>query len=258
MGQEVDQGRRNVLSATMLEMKNLIKLGVYVTLIMLQLDLKAQTVDWFTGGNTSLNPGTSFLGTTDGVPINFRTNNLLRMRLYPTQNSTINGYTVPTDGFLGLSGAANFLTGIGPFTRLHLADNSGAAIINAQQFAFRDWQRNGITFTGNADHGYIGQEHNGTDTTDMVILWSNDFGSGQFSPDHLSIRFMSNDLGAATGASSLRGFGGHAVLSIRQRACECGIGDHIGGNILDPTITELTEIMDVVDNILRGVSFKQA
>lgn len=106
-------------------------------------------------------------------PIQWWTDQLQWMMLNPLRQPTINTFTVETNGFLGLSGNANFFNSApGPFTRLHLADNDESQAINAQQFGFREWQRNGITFTGNADHGYIGQEHNGTDTTDMVILWS--------------------------------------------------------------------------------------
>ena len=83
------------------------------------------------------------LRTIPDLSIDFSTSDLLRARLCPVQTSTIGGFqNVNQHGFLGLSGHANFLNGVGPFTRLHLADNSGAAIINAQQFAFRPWQRN--------------------------------------------------------------------------------------------------------------------
>ena len=49
--------------------------------------------DWNTIGNNTLNPVTSFLGNTDGIPINFRTNNVLRMRL----NESLPGQPVEFD-----------------------------------------------------------------------------------------------------------------------------------------------------------------
>ena len=76
-------------------MKQYVMFGALMVLTCHQQKVCGQTVDWFTGGNNGLNPGTSFLGNTDGVPINFRTNNLLRMRL----NNTMS-YTRPLQGLL--------------------------------------------------------------------------------------------------------------------------------------------------------------
>jgi hypothetical protein len=167
--------------------------------------------------NFPASPGTDYVGWDNSTtvplmirhdanqPIQWFTNALRRMQLYQTLNNvSLNGFNgLDHSGYLGLSGNPAFFNLSLPFSRLHLADTATAAIINAQTFGFRDWQRNGITFTGNGDHGYFGQEHNGRDTTDMVLSWSNDFGSGQFSPDHLSIRFLSNRNSAASGAGSL-------------------------------------------------------
>ena len=90
-------------------------------------------------------------------PIDFFTNALQRMRLNPTQNNTINGFSVPTDGFLGLgpNALATNTAPLLPWTRLHLHDNvlTGNAIANG----FRPWMRNGITMTGNNDQMYVGQ-----------------------------------------------------------------------------------------------------
>ncbi len=162
----------------MLPMKQQLKYGVLLTLIGLQLQLNAQTVDWFTGGNTGLNPTTSFLGTINGVPINFRTNNLLRMRLNHTLSNSINGFpAAPRNGFLGLAGRPDFWTAggsVGPFSRLHLSDDVGTntALIYAQQIGYRPWMRNGITFTTNSDQMYIGHKvESGTDQTSAVIQW---------------------------------------------------------------------------------------
>lgn len=194
------------------------------------------------------------LRTIPDLSIDFSTSDLLRARLCPVQTSTIGSFqNVNQHGFLGLSGHANFLNGVGPFTRLHLADNSGAAIINAQQFAFRPWQRNGITFTGNADHGYIGQKHNGTDTTDMVIQWSNDSGLGQFAPDHLTFRFATrNDVTRQTGAFSLEGLEAMRMYPLNDSSAHVGVGDfwratfNNGGSIVEPS-----ERLDVLDGRLR-------
>ncbi len=42
--------------------------------------------------------------------------------------------------------------------------------------------RNGVTFTGNLDHGYIGQNYGDEDYTDMVIQWSDNPGNYFFLP----------------------------------------------------------------------------
>ncbi len=104
-------------------MKRYIVFGALMVLMIGQHKVLGQTVDWFTGGNTGLNSTTSFLGTTDGVPINFRTNNLRRMRLINTLSTIINGFpTAPRDGFLLLSTRQDAYTNAlsrAPFTRLH-------------------------------------------------------------------------------------------------------------------------------------------
>jgi len=79
--------------------------------------------------------------------------------------------SVPANGFTLLGeDAAEFKNGgaPGPYTMLHLA----AATDNAQQLSYRPWQRNGITFTGNANHGYVGQKGKEPDYTDMIVHWS--------------------------------------------------------------------------------------
>jgi hypothetical protein len=153
-------------------MKRSLIAGVLFTLSALQLAVNGQTVDWFTGGNTSLDPATSFLGTTDGVPINLRTNNLLRARLNNTTSYVISnpffGLQV-SDGYLGLSPNNTLWTSApGPFSRLHLHDG----LTGVLQSGYRTWMRNGVTFTGNRDHGYMGQRYYDEDQTDMVIQWS--------------------------------------------------------------------------------------
>jgi hypothetical protein len=59
-----------------------------------------------------------------GLDLDFRTNNVDRMRLMETGNSTINGYTVPVGGHLGLSLDPTFFgTGVSgrqPCSLLHL------------------------------------------------------------------------------------------------------------------------------------------
>jgi hypothetical protein len=201
-------------------------------------------VDWNTAGNT-INTNEWFgaaLGSTIPLrietranqPIEWYTGTFLRMRLNQFQNPTINGFNVPAHGFLGLSGNANFFTGVGPFSRLHLADNESNLLVNAQQWGYRLWQRNGITFTGNGDHSYIGQKYNGLDNTDLVLLWSNDPGAGQFAPDRLTIRFASAFDGAPSGATSDECLEAARFFPVDNTQVNFGLGDFFAGNLLDP------------------------
>lgn len=216
-------------------------------------------------GNNPGTPGTDYVGWDNSTtvplmirhnanqPIQWFTDAVRRMQLYQTLPAiSLNGFTgLNHSGYLGLSGNPAFFNTSLPFSRLHLADTTAAPIINAQQFGFRPWQRNGITFTGNGDHGYFGQEHNGRDTTDMVLSWSNDFGSGQFSPDHLSIRFLSNHTGAASGASSLKGLEAMRFFPVDRDRVHVGIGDWFAGNLANPNVTEPAEMLDVLTGRVR-------
>jgi hypothetical protein len=48
---------------------------------------------WMETGNSGFNENTNFLGNTDNVGLSFRTHDIMRMRLYRSQSSTINGFT---------------------------------------------------------------------------------------------------------------------------------------------------------------------
>lgn len=109
-------------------------------------------------------------------PIDFSTADRLRAHINESTSYPIG--VAPTDarnGYMLLSGQPDFWnTQKGPFTRLHLVDDVGgvAPIVYAQNIGFRNWMRNGITFTGNSDQAYIGQKYKGSDNTDFVIQWS--------------------------------------------------------------------------------------
>jgi hypothetical protein len=115
-------------------------------------------------------------------PIDWYTNAIHRLRLYPDQTTNLpvfGGGTVPVvqNGYLGLSGTPGFFTpaGLGPFSRLHLADEDPGGIgtyFYNQPWGYRSWMKNGVTFTGNRDQGYVGQRYYGEDETDFVIQWS--------------------------------------------------------------------------------------
>ncbi|WKZ65000.1 MAG: hypothetical protein QY325_09515 [Flavobacteriales bacterium] len=106
-------------------------------------------------------------------PIDFYTSAIHRMRLNPSWTTTIGAFP-PQDasGYLGLCPTGTIWNGNpGPFSRLHLSDGT-----TPQQGSHRPWMRNGVTLTGNRDHGYLGQKANGADNTDMVLHWSDNPG----------------------------------------------------------------------------------
>lgn len=204
-------------------------------------------IEWhaFPGGNT-IN-GTEYLGanasstvplllkTVANQPIDFSTADLFRARInekisYASLNSFQNidasGFMLvtPDDGFLGQVPK-------GPFSRLHLAE--GGPTGNAQQWGYRPWQRNGITFTGNHDQGYMGQKYGEEDQTDMVIQWSDNPGFSK--ADRLRMIFTSMyQQGAGTGMNSLEGLEGMRLWPKNEKEVNVGIGDFFAGGD-DPT-----------------------
>lgn len=167
-----------------------------------------QTPDWNTGGN---NLGqTGILGNNFNFDILFQTDGINRMQLMETGNTTIDGYTVPYDGHLGLSITPSFFgtTGAGraPFSLLHL-NGEGNSVFGPQDLGYRDWMRPGITFTHNADLMYIGPRRNedsSSDVTDAVIAWSdNDQPGGGVGPDVLRFLFTSSGNGTTAISSNV-------------------------------------------------------
>jgi hypothetical protein len=197
----------------------------------------------------------NYIGTNDNVPLNFRTDSLFRMRLYQTGIININTFQVPNSGFLGISGRPSFFTNTpGPFSRLHLVDSIGNnnANIYAQSGSFRPWQRNGVTFTGNADHGYIGQKFNTLDRTDMVVHWANDWGAGQFAPDYLRFIFTGGyDSTQQTGARSLEGAEAMRLYPVNDTSIFVGVGDFFKATVDSGFNVRPNERLDVLDGRVR-------
>ena len=213
----------------------------------LSLWVSAQSAEWLTSGNTGQHPVNDFLGNTDAIPMNIRTQDILRFRLLPDANYAIGLFPPQVkDGSLLLGGDVDSFYangGPGPFSALHLVHPNTS---NAQARGFRPWMQNGITFTGNSDLGYIGQKYKVdgegdpiADQTDMVVNWSNDH-TDQWGPDHLSFRFTSNwSSGSSAGFRSLEGLEGMRLLPVDSTQINVGIGDFVAG------LDEPTERLDV-------------
>jgi len=116
-------------------------------------------------------------------PIEWYTNAIRRMRLQQDTTYTIGSFASQVkNGSLLLSPDVDqfYNNGApGPYSLLHLAAANGAA----QEDSYRPWMDVGVTFTGNKDHGYVGQKPDGSDYTDMVAHWSDNPG------EHLKDRF---------------------------------------------------------------------
>lgn len=83
-------------------MKSKLNLSVLVVILLLSISTYCQTPWYLTGNNIA---STNYFGTNNNFPIDFRTNNINRMRLMQNGSATINGgaQTVNYNGFLGLS-----------------------------------------------------------------------------------------------------------------------------------------------------------
>jgi len=166
-------------------------------------------------------------------PIDFWTSQSFRARINPQITYGLLGSftNVPADGFALITPNASFLGAAkGPFTRLHLADGGAG---NTQDLAFRRWMSNGFTFTGNLDHGYIGQKYGDEDYTDMVIQWSDN--PGNYRMDRMRFLFTSGyDENANTGALSKEGLEGMRLWPVDYHNVHVGVGDFYADGT-DPT-----------------------
>lgn len=157
-------------------------------------------------------------------PIDFYTTGRFRARINPVRTLSINGFiNIPTTGFMLISPDFTFLAARKtPYSRLHLAEGVQS---NASPWGYRDWQRNGITFTGNDDHGYIGHKYKGPDVTDMVIQWSDNPGFSR--ADRMRFIFTSAYDGglSPTGMNSLEGLEGMRLWPVDDRNINVGVGD---------------------------------
>ncbi len=162
----------------------------------------AQT-PWVLPGNPTTNAANEYVGTQNNEDLVLRTDAIMRFRLNSTLSYTIGSFlNQNSNGYLGLSPNNTLWTnGPGPFSRLHLHDGLGGILSSA----YRSWMDNGITFTTNMDHMYIGHKvEPGEDQTSAVIQW----GDNQFSPagpDVLKFLFTTVYGGGNYGIGGLHG-----------------------------------------------------
>ena len=116
-----------------------------------------------------------FLGynATNGAnPLQFRTNNLIRMRLNGTHTNNYFGYNHDVSGHFGI-GLNNYFATETPLTMLHLEGDNNTPFNGGQ---FRDWMRTGVFMRENSDAMYVGMKPEGINRSDAVVSWSDDAG----------------------------------------------------------------------------------
>ncbi|MBP8823137.1 MAG: tail fiber domain-containing protein [Flavobacteriales bacterium] len=200
------------------------------------------------------------MSTINNQPIHFTTSNLLRAQInervtYPTLGAFTN---VIADGYTLLTGEPDAITNVNsraPFSRLHLVDDAGTMAPNvyAQEYGFRNWMRNGITFSGNSDQAYIGQRYAGDDNTDFVIQWSDNINGSPWGTDRMKFVFCGGyNSSSHTGQSSIQGLEAMRLWPQDGDNVNVGIGDFSVPNT-DPTerlhvLTGRARIQQLPDN----------
>ncbi len=173
--------------------------------------------DWNTAGNT-INLSEWFgadVGSTIPLsyetrvnqPMQWRTNNVLRMRLHETLTAQVVGSYTNEDlsGNLGV-GAFNTTNVTRPWSLLHL-DNGG------NQFSgYRPWHRPGMTITNVRDLGWIGLKNEGGDVNHLTLAWADN--TATEGPDLFKIIFLANP-GTTGTAGTLDGL---ETMRIRPRS----------------------------------------
>ncbi len=171
-------------------------------------------------------------------PIQFRTNNTLRAILNANGTYTIGSFAAQNaDGYLGLSPNTNlWSSGPGPFSRLHLHDGTTAVLTSS----YRPWMKNGITFTTNSDHMWVGHKvETGTDQTSAVIQWG-DNELPDAGPDVMKFVFTSS----YTGGAGINSLDGREIARMHPQGY-LGVGDWLAAG------TNPTERVDLLNGRLR-------
>lgn len=160
---------------------------------------------------------------------------------------------VERDGFMLLARSISAFNNGGsraPFTRLHLIDDVNSSdnpLIYAQEQGYRPWQRNGITFTGNADQSYIGHRYDTSDNTDFVIQWSDNPNGSPWGVDRLKFVFTTQyNAGSSKGAATMEGMEAMRFWPASNTEVNVGIGDFAPSAVGDPT-----ERLDILDGHVR-------
>jgi trimeric autotransporter adhesin len=162
----------------------------------------AQT-DWHITGNSGTAAGSNFVGTTDNVPLSFRTNNAVRMRIAANGNIGI-GTNSPVQK-LDVNGNINIDKGFSLFMDNHKVLRIDS--INGNTFlGISAGVKNAATYnTGNGHYALSANTSGGYNTaTGAVALFSNTTGSGNVANGTSALIYnTTGSNNTATGGSSL-------------------------------------------------------
>lgn len=138
--------------------------------------LPAASNDWTTTGNAGTNAATNFIGTSDNVALNFRTNNVRAGKLDHAKNNTLFG---PASGSASVTGTDNTLIGANAGTVLStglgntcVGKGTGAAITNAVNNTYLGTNAGNLNTSSN--NTYLGRAAGAVSTsgTDNVYVGS--------------------------------------------------------------------------------------
>lgn len=170
-----------------------------ITLIVFSLMSLPVLAQWQLTGNAI--GSTNYFGTNNNFPIDFRTNNVQRIRINGVSTGhTIHGFTGQvTTGFVGLSADPTYWTASSslktPVSLLHLIGDVNGHV----PFAYRPWMKNGISFTLGYDHAFIGPRlvNDQIDVMEFVLGWG-DNPLSTSGPDVMSFRFLGGEGGGGS------------------------------------------------------------
>jgi hypothetical protein len=130
--------------------------------------------DWKITGNAGTTAGTHFLGTTDNISLDFRTNNAIRARFLNTGQFLVNSTTLLSTEQMRVNGASNYA--------IRAGNNSTSDVIWAQNSGSGDGVHGSAYGTGTGIYGYStsgdGVQGTGNTATTFGGFFSNTNTSG--------------------------------------------------------------------------------
>ena len=162
----------------------------------------AQT-DWHITGNSGTNASTNFIGTTDNIPLAFRTNNAVRMRINSNGNIGI-GTTSPLQK-LDVNGNINIRSGFGLFIDNHKVVRIDSILANTFLGVGSGSNNVGVFNTGSGYQSLFSNTSGNYNTgSGYQSLFSNSTGGFNTSAGFQSLYFnTSGDANTANGSYAL-------------------------------------------------------
>ena len=191
------------------------KIKLMIIIISL-LIIKSDTI--YSQATVANNAGSAsqFLGWIGNYHLNFKTNNIQRMRINGTYSSVINSGTINTTGFVGISNNPTFWSSAqGPFSLLHLAAGTNSTF----DAGYKSWMADGLTFTANNDLGFLGLRTVSPEISEYVLAWA-DNDAASSGPDDFVFRWTAGGTSSSEGLEIMRLVG--------QNNGRVGIGDEFG------------------------------